>query len=116
MSSSFLQGKDIRIQAEVLFASGGRPMPYVSVTILHQPDAGRQTSSHFSYHEPIGHTDVVTARDFAFKAISEGDFQKGMIKVVFPQRAPYAFRFERMGLMGYNLIQTQELPEEGHLV
>jgi hypothetical protein len=92
-------------------------MRYVRVTILHRPDAGQQSSNHYSYPEHLGHTDVVTARDFAFRALGEGNFQKGSVKVVFPESAPYTFLFERMGLMGHNLVQTQEQqPGEAHLV
>jgi hypothetical protein len=87
-------------------------MRYISVTILHQPDAGQHTKAHFSFHNGLGQSDVATARDFAFRALGEGYFQKGIIKVVFPHAATYAFRFERMGLMGYNLTQTHEEAQE----
>lgn len=91
-------------------------MHYLKVTILHQPDAGQHSSRHFSYQELLGHTDLATAREFAFKALAEGNFQKGFVKVVFPQAADYAFQFERTGLIGYNLTQTQVQPEEVQFV
>ena len=91
-------------------------MRYVRVTILHRPDAGQQSSSHFSYPEPLGHADVVTARDFAFRALGEGNFQKGFVTVAFPQVAPYAFRFERAGLVGHTLVEIQGQPEAARLV
>jgi hypothetical protein len=81
-------------------------MRYVRVTVLHQPDAGQPTSSHFSYQELLGHTDVATARDFAFRALGEGQFQRGVATVVFPGGAGAAFRFERRGLMGLDLVHT----------
>lgn len=91
-------------------------MRYAKVAILHQPDAGQHSKSHFSYPELLGHTDEATAREFAFKALDEGPFKKGIIKVVFPQAATYAFRFERMGLIGYNLFPTHEPVEEAQFV
>ena len=91
-------------------------MRYVRVTILHRPDAGQQSSSQFSYPEHLGHSDILTAREFAFRALGEGNFQKGSLKVAFPQAAPYTFRFERAGLVGHHLIQTQGQPEQAQLV
>ncbi len=87
-------------------------MRYIGVTVLHQPDAGQHSKKHFSYQEPLGQTDEVTAREFAFRALAEGQFHKGLIQVVFPQAASYSYRFERMGLMGFNLRPTQEHLEE----
>src|SRR5262249_20262116 len=86
----------------------GDAMRYVRVTVRHQPDAGQQTTSQFSYPEVLGHTDVATARDFAFRALGEGNFKKGIIRVVFPEVTGTAFRFERAGLMGHNLVHTPE--------
>ena len=83
-------------------------MRYISVTILHQPDAGQHTKGHFSFHDGLGEADVATARDFAFRALGKGHFKKGIVKVVFPHAATYAFQFERMGLLGYNLTPTHE--------
>jgi hypothetical protein len=83
-------------------------MRYVRVTILHQPDAGQQATSHFSYPELLGHTDVATARDFAFRALGEGQFKQGIAKVAFPGGTGTAFRFERRGLMGFDLVHTPE--------
>jgi hypothetical protein len=91
-------------------------MRYVRVTILHRPDSGQQSSSHFSYPELLGHSDMVTARDFAFRALGESDFQKGFVTVAFPQLAPYTFRFERAGLVGHTLVETQGEPEAAPLV
>jgi len=91
-------------------------MNHVKVTIHHQPDAGQPSSSHFSYQELLGHTDVTTAQHFAFKVLGEEHFQKGFIRVVFPQAVSYYFRFERMGLMGFNLTQAQEQQEEAQFV
>ena len=81
-------------------------MRYVKVTVLHQPDAGQQTSSHFSYPDLLGYADVATARDFAFRALGEGQFQQGVATVVFPGGAGVAFRFQRRGLMGLDLVHT----------
>jgi len=78
-------------------------MRYVAVTIHHEPDAGQHSSSHFSYQDFLGHTDLVTVRGFAFKALAEEHFLKGRIEVVFPEAASRFFRFERMGLVGYKL-------------
>jgi hypothetical protein len=64
----------------------------------------------------LGHTDVTTAKQFAFKALGEGNFQKGLMRVVFPRAVSYYFRFERMGLMGFNLTQAQEQQEEAQFV
>jgi hypothetical protein len=91
-------------------------MRYVRVTILHRPDAGQQSSSHFSFPELLGHSDMVTAREFAFRALGEGDFRKGFVTVVFPHVAPYAFRFERAGLAGHTLVETQGQPGAARLV
>jgi len=87
-------------------------MNHVKVTIHHQPDAGQPSSSHFSYQELLGHTDVTTAGEFAFKALAEGTFLKGCIDVAFPEAASYSFRFERKGLMGYSLTPTHEPAEK----
>jgi hypothetical protein len=91
-------------------------MRYVRVTILHRPDAGQQSSSQFSYPDHLGHSDIVTARDFAYRALGEGNFQKGFVTVAFPQAAPHAFRFERAGLVGHTLVETQGQPEAARWV
>lgn len=88
-------------------------MRYVRVTVLHQPDAGQHSSSHFSYQEALGHADLATARQFAFNALGEGKFQKGLITVVFAQGPRYHFRFERMGVLGFNL--TEDSRERANL-
>lgn len=89
-------------------------MSYVRVTVLHRPDAGQHSSSHFNYQEPLGHADLATARQFAFSALGEGKFQKGFVRVVFAQAARYYFRFERRGVFGFELTQAQD--EEAVLV
>ncbi len=91
-------------------------MRYVNVTIVHQPDAGQYSSEHFAYPDVLGHTDETTAREFAFKALDEGNLRNGRIRVAFPEGPSYSFRFVRMGLMGYNLIQTSEQTQEPQLV
>jgi len=91
-------------------------MGYVKVTILYQPDAGQYSSRNLHYQDLLGHNDLTTARDFAFKALAEESVEKGFVKVVFTQAATYSFRFERMGLMGYNLTQTQKQPNETQFV
>jgi hypothetical protein len=91
-------------------------MRYVHVTIVHQPDAGQYSKGHFAYPDVLGHTDETTAREFAFKALDEGEFRKGLIRVAFPEGPSYSFRFVRTGLMGYNLIEASEQPQELQLV
>jgi hypothetical protein len=91
-------------------------MRYVKVTTVHQPDAGQYSNGHSAYPDLLGHTDETTAREFAFKTLDEGNLRKGLIRVAFPEGASYAFRFVRMGLMGYDLSQTQEQPQEARLV
>jgi len=86
-------------------------MRNIQVTVDHQPDAGQQSRRHFSLQDPLDQTDAPTAREFAFKALAEGGFQKGLIHVVFPQAASYSFRFERAGLVGYRLAPTQVQPK-----
>lgn len=83
-------------------------MRYVRVTVLHQPDAGQHSTSHFSYQEPVGHADLATARQFAFSALGEEKFQKGFVRVGFAEAARYCFRFERRGVFGFELTQAQE--------
>jgi hypothetical protein len=91
-------------------------MRYVKVTTVHQPDAGQFSNRHFAYPDFLGHTDETTAREYAFKALDEGNLRTGLIRVAFPEGAGYSFRFVRMGLMGYNLTQTQDQPHEAQLV
>ena len=91
-------------------------MRYVKVTIVHQPDAGQFSNGHFAYPDFLGHADETTAREYAFKALDDGLLQKGLIRVSFPEGPGYSFRFVRMGLMGYNLTQTQDQPQEAQLV
>jgi hypothetical protein len=86
----------------------GKAMGHVKVTILHQPDAGQYSCRHFTYEALRGDTDLVTAREFAFRALGEGNFRKGLLQVTFPEAGSYSFRFERMGLAGYQLIPAQE--------
>ena len=90
-------------------------MRYVRVTVQHHPDAGQQSSSHFNYQEPLGHTDVTTARQFAFRALGDGNFRKGFIKVVFAEGPHRHFRFERMGIAGFSLTEDQREQAERSL-
>jgi len=91
-------------------------MRYVKVTTVHQPDAGQCSSGHCAYPDLLGHTDEATAREYAFKALDQGILRQGLIRVAFPEGADYSFRFVRMGLMGYNLTQSQDRPQEAQLV
>ncbi len=91
-------------------------MHYVKVTIFHQPDAGQHSSSRFTYQDLLDNTDASTAREFAFKALGEGNARKGRITVVFPETASFSFRFERAGLVGYKLTRTRDQPTEALLV
>ena len=86
-------------------------MRYVSVMVSHSPDAGRESRSHFSYQDTLQLSDLETAREFAFQALKDGSFQKGFIRVAFPETATYHFRFERAGILGYNLTQTRQYPQ-----
>ena len=83
-------------------------MRYVKVTTVHQPDAGQYSKGRFAYPDSLGHTDETTAREYAFKALDEGILRKGLIRVAFPEGTGYSFQFVRMGLIGYNLTQTQD--------
>jgi hypothetical protein len=76
--------------------------------VIHSPDAGRETRSHFSYKNALERSDLDTAREFAFQALGDGSFQKGEVRVVFPEKAIYHFHFERAGIMGYHLTQTRQ--------
>jgi hypothetical protein len=78
-------------------------MCYVQVTVEHRPDAGQRSSRRFTFEEPLGLADEPTARGFAFEALAQDDFRKGLVRVSFPQAASYSFRFERAGLVGYRL-------------
>ena len=90
----------------------GAAMRYIKVTVLHQPDAGQSSTSHFTYPVSLGRSDEDTAGEFAFQALGGQDYQKGFIRVAFPQTAAYYFRFERAGIMGYNLTRTQGQPQQ----
>lgn len=91
-------------------------MRYVKVSIVHQPDAGHHTRSHVTYPDVLGQADLVTAREFAFRALAEGDLRRGRITVTFPESASYSFRFERRGLVGYELSLTRDQPRVPQLV
>jgi hypothetical protein len=72
---------------------------------------GQYRSRRFTYQDNLVQ-EMASARDFAFKALSEGNFLKGFICVHFQQAASYTFRFERTGLLGYRLAPTQDQPKE----
>lgn len=91
-------------------------MRYVKVTTAHQPDAGQYSNGHRTYPDFLGHTDETTAREYAYKALDEGILRKGLIRVAFSEGSGYSFRFVRMGLMGYNLTNTQDQPQEAQRV
>ena len=86
-------------------------MRHVSVLVSNFPDAGRETRSHFSYQNALERSDLDTAREFTFQALGEGSFQKGDVRVVFPEKVTYHFRFERAGIMGYTLILNRQQPQ-----
>lgn len=87
-------------------------MRYVKVTILHQPDAGQHSTRRFTYPELLGHTDETTGREFAYKALAEGNFRIGRITVTFPEASVHPYRFERTGLLGYKLTRTLDQPNQ----
>lgn len=86
-------------------------MRYVSVMVSHFPHAGRETRSHFSYTNALDCSDLNTAREFAFRAVGEGSYQQGHVRVVFPDIATYQFHFERAGIVGYHLTQKRQQPQ-----
>ncbi len=91
-------------------------MRYIKVTVVHQPDAGQHSSRRFTYPELLCRTDEATAREFAFKALAEDGFQKGLITVNFPEASGYSFWFERTGLVGYELTRAQGQRNEPQFV